>query len=214
MRQIKSVVSLCVLLLTGVTSTTFSQGQLPAEIKPGGPAPELGLTKLLQAPEGAKADLNGLKGNVVVLEFWATWCAPCIAAMPHLNALSDDFKDKPIRFIAITDENESIVAPFLRRRALKTWVGLDANRSTMKSYSVRVFPTTVVIDRDGNVAAVTQPKKLTAELLGDLLDGKPIAKAQEKSDATKTTARKPAAQDDVKPVLAITIKPWNSVDYN
>src|SRR5881396_890266 len=85
------------------------------------PAP-LGFEKLLQAPDGAKASWAALKGKVVVLEFWATWCGPCIAAIPHLNELADHFKDKPVQFIAITDEEEKVVAPFLKRKPIHAWV--------------------------------------------------------------------------------------------
>lgn len=108
MGQIKSGLAVCLVLLI-LTCAATSQTQTPSELKVGGPAPELELLKLLQAPEGIKIDSNSLKGKVVVLEFWATWCAPCIVAMPHLNELADKFKDRPVRFISITapPKNES-----------------------------------------------------------------------------------------------------------
>ena len=46
--------------------------------------------------------LDSLKGKVVVLEFWTTWCGPCVAAIPHLNELSEKYADKPVQFIAIS----------------------------------------------------------------------------------------------------------------
>src|SRR5262249_33930918 len=54
--------------------------------------PQLGLETILQAPAGTEATWASLKGKVVVLEFWATWCGPCIAAIPHLNEMADQFK--------------------------------------------------------------------------------------------------------------------------
>src|SRR5262245_46570784 len=65
----------------------------------GEPAPPLTLERLLQAPAGAKADWSALRGHVVVLEFWATWCVPCVRAVPHLNDLAEQFKDQPVQFL-------------------------------------------------------------------------------------------------------------------
>src|SRR2546428_11337597 len=72
----------------------------------GRPAPTLNLSKVLQAPAGTRANLEAMRRNVVVLDFWATWCAPCRESIPHWNKLVDSFRDKPVRFLAITDENE------------------------------------------------------------------------------------------------------------
>jgi thiol-disulfide isomerase/thioredoxin len=60
----------------------------------GSPAPSLDRLKLLQAPVGARADWASLKGKVVVLEFWATWCSPCVASLPHLNQLVESLDPK------------------------------------------------------------------------------------------------------------------------
>jgi thiol-disulfide isomerase/thioredoxin len=57
--------------------------------------PLLQATDLLQAPPGTKLDAGSIRGNVVILEFWATWCGPCVVAIPHLNELAEEFKGKP-----------------------------------------------------------------------------------------------------------------------
>jgi len=66
---------------------------LPAK---GTPAPALTNVHLLQAPKGSQAAWDRLRGKVVVLEFWATWCAPCIASLPHFNQLAKGLD--PARF--------------------------------------------------------------------------------------------------------------------
>jgi uncharacterized protein (TIGR03435 family) len=183
------------------------QGPSPAELKAGSAAPELRLAKLLQAPEGEKADWGHLKGNVVVLEFWATWCAPCIAAMPHLNELAEKFKDKPVRFIAITNEDEAIVTSFIGRRVMKSWVGIDSARTTMKSYDVRYFPYTIVIGRDGKIAAITSPKRLTQEMISELVEGRPAVITRQGEKDVTAIAQKAAGQQGPQPRFTLTITP-------
>ncbi|MBU6402344.1 MAG: TIGR03435 family protein [Verrucomicrobia bacterium] len=145
------------------------------ELKPGNAPPLLHLAKILQAPTGAAADWPALRGKVVVLEFWATWCGPCIAAIPHLNELSDRFKDRPVRFIAITDEDEKVVAPFLAKKPIHAWVGLDSDKATSKAYGIKFIPQTVVVDQTGRIAAITNPWELTEQHLKDLLAGRKLA---------------------------------------
>lgn len=208
MHLITSLLLTLAIVLTCVT-TTGGQGQATPDLKVGDASRDIIVKKLLQAPGEANLKRESLKGNVVVLEFWATWCAPCIAAFPHINEMSQRFKDKPVRFIAITSEDASIVEPFLKRRIMKTWIGLDTDQSTMKAYSVKFFPTTIVIDREGKVAAITQPKRVTEQILNDLLDGKSIA-VKEPPSAPVSPVEKQKGPEEVKPLFAVTIKPSES----
>lgn len=80
-----------VLLLAGM-SFACPGGEKPL---PGETAPPLNLEKLLQTPADAVVSWEALRGKAVVLEFWATWCGPCIEAIPHLNELADEFKEHP-----------------------------------------------------------------------------------------------------------------------
>jgi len=131
-------------------------------------------TDLLQAPAGAKMDAEALRGKVVVLEFWATWCGPCLAAIPHMNELADEFKGKPVQFIAITAEDKPIVEDFLLKRPIHSWVALDTDSAMNKAYGVVGIPATVILDKEGKIAAVTYPTFLTETNINDLLAGKKI----------------------------------------
>ncbi len=141
----------------------------------GDPAPVLGLEKLLQAPKGTTLDWKALRGKVLVLEFWATWCGPCVREIPFLNKLTHSFKDKPVRFISITDEPESVIRPFLEKKPIHGWVGLDTDGSIFKAYGVSSRPTTVVVDQHGKLVGWTDPGTLCdhPEILDDLLAGRP-----------------------------------------
>jgi thiol-disulfide isomerase/thioredoxin len=148
-------------------------------LRVGRPAPSLNLKTLLQAPADAPTTLDQLKGKAVVLEFWGTWCAPCIAAFPHLNELVKDNRGEPVVFIAITDEPADRVAAFLEKKSLATWVGIDDRGATTMGYGIRSWPTTVLIDPDGVVRGVTTPDGVTAAMLKDLANCRPLKLREE-----------------------------------
>ncbi|HTH47420.1 MAG TPA: TIGR03435 family protein [Candidatus Limnocylindria bacterium] len=136
----------------------------------GEPAPAFELEKLLQAPTNAPRRLADFRGSVVVLEFWATWCGPCVESIPHLNELAGQFRDRPVKFLALTDENEQVVSAFLRRRPSQAWIGLDGvGQSVRDSYGVTGIPTVFLINREGVIAAITYPGGLKAEHLEEVL---------------------------------------------
>ena len=202
------VLQFSVIVLLGLGSAVAAQVQ-PVTLTPGSPAPELGLKKILQAPEGTKSDLASLKGKVVVLEFWATWCALCIAQQPHLNELIEKFGDKPVQFISITNEDESKVASFLRRRTLKGWVGLDTDRSVQKAYDAFGLPKAVVVDQQGRIASVLNPRDLTEILLDQLIRGTYVAPDKAKEEPIRV-GNGAAPVDEAAAQLSISIKPSNS----
>jgi uncharacterized protein (TIGR03435 family) len=143
-----------------------------AEPSVGDRAPLLKVTTLLQAPSGATFDPAGLKGKVVVLEFWATWCGPCILAMSHLNELADKYKNQPVQFVAITSEDEATVKDFLAKKPIKSWVALDTDKAMFTAYAVSAIPHTVMLGKDGMIAAIMFPSGVTGQFIDDLLAGK------------------------------------------
>ena len=85
-------------------SGAYAQAGTPGTPKPGSAAPSLNFTRLLQAPTGAKVDWPALRGKVVVLEFWATWCAPCVAEIPILNSLQASVDSNKVVFLSVDDD--------------------------------------------------------------------------------------------------------------
>jgi uncharacterized protein (TIGR03435 family) len=111
---------------------------------------------------------------MVVLEFWATWCGPCVQAIPHLNDLAEKFRKEPVQFVAITSEDEATVKAFLKKKPINAWVALDTDKAMNNAYGITAIPQTVVIGKDGKIAAITNPFELTEESMKDLLAGKPL----------------------------------------
>jgi thiol-disulfide isomerase/thioredoxin/tetratricopeptide (TPR) repeat protein len=110
--------------------------------------------------DGNTFSLADLKGQVVVLDFWATWCGPCRKAIPGLVAL--DRRDG-VTVVGLTDELASKVKPFVAKNGVSYRIGIDAGASAKSRYKVRSLPTVFVIDPNGRVAAVVVGAGGTAE---------------------------------------------------
>ncbi len=156
------------LLLAASAQTVLAEK--PPSPHPGRPAPEAIFEDLLQAPPGSPLDVAELRGKVVVLEFWATWCAPCIESIPHLNELANQFRDDVV-FIAVTDEDRADVEPKLAELNMHSWIAFDTDRSVFENYDVSMWPYTVVIDANGLVAMRDGPFGLDPELLDRVIRG-------------------------------------------
>jgi len=141
----------------------------------GTPAPSLDTLKLLQAPLGARADWASLKGKVVVLEFWATWCSPCVASLPHLNQLVESLDPAKFQFLSIDDEEQKAVQAFLAKKKMSGWVGVDASGSVFGLYGVESRPTTIIVDGNGKIVAVTEIDSVSAADLQKVAEGKNVA---------------------------------------
>ncbi|MBZ5496386.1 MAG: TlpA family protein disulfide reductase [Acidobacteriia bacterium] len=142
--------------------------------KVGEHAPPLALETILSSQPAGSPTWDSLRGKAVVLEFWATWCGPCIEQIPHLNELAAKLAGRPVQFLSITDEDRDKVAKFLATRPISGWVALNPSRSQFKAYDVIGIPHTVLVDRNGRIAGITHPQQVTEAVLKDLIAGKTI----------------------------------------
>jgi peroxiredoxin len=104
---------------------------------------------------GKNWTLKDLRGKVVLLNFWATWCPPCRKEMPDLEALYLKFKDKDQGFVvlAISDEDAAKVSPFLAERDITYPVLLDPGRKVNEQFQIEGIPKSFVYDRSGKLVA-------------------------------------------------------------
>ena len=107
----------------------------------------------LTAVDGGKVSLSSLRGQTVVLNFWATWCGPCRTEIPELNAFKSDHPHVELLGIAINSGGANKLNPWLKRNEIRytVLVGTDQVQS---EYDVSTLPTTVIIDEDGRVRDV------------------------------------------------------------
>jgi thiol-disulfide isomerase/thioredoxin len=100
--------------------------------------------------DGRKIKLSELKGKAVVINFWATWCAPCISEMPYLLKLYEKYKDKGLEILSIsTDEEKEKVRPFVTQKRLTFPVFNEPNER--KRFQVELIPTNIFIDKEGTI---------------------------------------------------------------
>ena len=110
----------------------------------------------------------------MVLEFWGTACVPCIEAIPHMNELTEQFSNRPVVFLDISNDNEDYLKNFLKRKPMKGWLALDGPLNpTATAFDVVVIPHMVIVDTNGRIAAITHPEWLTSQHLEEILAGKP-----------------------------------------
>jgi thiol-disulfide isomerase/thioredoxin len=136
------------------------QLQLQGEI-----APEIMVAKWI---EQEPLKLSDLRGHVVLLDFWATWCGPCQAAFPHLREWNEKYKDRGLVILGLTKyyghgegkemtqpEELSYLERFKKQYKLTYGVAVAGTDDNLRSYSVNAIPTAVLIDRQGRIRLMT-----------------------------------------------------------
>ena len=103
---------------------------------------------------GTQWTLKALRGKVVLVNFWATWCPPCRKEMPDLNVLYQRFKDRGLVILALSDEEANVVKPFIATQQKVTYpVLLDPGGKVTDLFQVQGIPKTFIYSRDGKLAA-------------------------------------------------------------
>ena len=118
----------------------------------GDMAPDVSLPLL----DGGRMDLAAHRDQeVVILDFWATWCPPCRAAMPIIDKIAQEYESKGVEVYAVNlAEEKSKVRSFLRSNQLGLRAALDRDRTAGRSFRISSIPTTVIIGRDGTIQSM------------------------------------------------------------
>lgn len=109
----------------------------------------------LKALDGSNLRLAEQKGDIMLINFWASWCGPCIQEMPALDKLAQKYQPMGVQVWGVNVENDSSAAKaYLNKVQVAFPILFDTENTVSKAYQVDAMPTTVILDKDGKVRAV------------------------------------------------------------
>lgn len=136
-------------LIMGLMVIAYGAGESKAD-RPSRPAAaDFTLSDL----QGNSVRLSSLKGKVVLIDFWATWCSPCREEIPHFKELYAAYRPKGLEIVGISlDEGEAVVKPFVKENGIGYPVVMGNSQIVQAYGGVRGIPTTFLIDKKGQIA--------------------------------------------------------------
>ncbi len=147
MNRLRRLLLTPALFAVGASLASFSS----AAVAPPSTAPDF----TLRSSEGHNLRLHEQRGQIVMVNFWASWCAPCKVELPHLNRLYDKYRASGFVLLGVNiDEDPRLAASIAQRMGLKFPILLDSDKAVAKRYDLGTMPSTVIIDRDGRVRQV------------------------------------------------------------
>ncbi|AOZ91404.1 redoxin domain-containing protein [Paenibacillus crassostreae] len=146
-KKVQIIVLLLVFILGGyaIISNVYGSGGKP---EVGSKTPSFNLLGL----DGSVHNLDEYKGKSMVINFWGTWCEPCVKEMPALQVQSEKWEDKDVVVIGINvGEDVMSVENFVKQANLDFPILLDPNRDAVRSYGISPLPTTLFVSADGKI---------------------------------------------------------------
>lgn len=157
-------------LLSAIVLPVLCAGVLvAAQPTIGSPAPEFGGKQFhnLPATMSAPVTLASLRGRVVLIDFWATWCGPCVASIPHLIELHDKYADQGLVIVGHTDGSSTDLEGFIKKKNIPYLISVGGDIGD--AYGVNGIPHVFVIDPDGKVAWQGHPAELQESVITNAL---------------------------------------------
>jgi thiol-disulfide isomerase/thioredoxin len=143
----------------------------PENVAPvGKPFPALSFTSL----QGQKIDVSGMKGKVVLVDFWATWCGPCRQEIPNLVALYEKYHDQGLEIVGVSlDKNQKALENYIKENKMpwpEQFDGKEWNNEIAKKFAVKSIPCSYLLDRKGVVRHISVRGEQLAGAIGTLIE--------------------------------------------
>jgi peroxiredoxin len=146
------------------TSLAATTGGLVPSPREGFPAPDFTLDTL----DGGQMTLSDLRGQVVMINLWTSWCPPCRAEMPAINSVYQSNREKGLEVLAVNStfqDSESAATAFVQEYGLSFPILLDRDGAVSRRYQLQALPTTYFIDRKGIIRAVVPGGPMSETLI-------------------------------------------------
>ena len=143
-------------VIPGLVFSVFAAGSLAASGMTGQPAPDFAL----KSSSGENLRLSEYRGDVVMINFWATWCGPCRQEMPLLDELYSRYQRVGFNLLGVNiDDDSSRAMDMIDELGVSFPVLFDSSKEVSRLYRVDAMPVTIIVDREGNVRHVHQGYK-------------------------------------------------------
>jgi thiol-disulfide isomerase/thioredoxin len=152
----------------------FGQG---LSLKTGDHFPNYILRPIINAPI-KEYDITKENKKFLILNFWGTWCVPCIPEMGSLNKLQETYKDK-IHVIAVSNETTDRLTNYLKRRPTKIWLASDTSFFLYNGFGFNYVGQSVIIDGDNKIIALVRTDSINNKFISNLINGLTVKSSAE-----------------------------------